>query len=86
MLPVKFLEQFVYWISSFGTGTDVDAICALEAPVGMTAKNENDEDFVISQVNGDLISVIEIRGARKYVGRNDLELMAANFAKAIEKL
>lgn len=83
---VKAAEQFVYWFSSFGTGTDVDAICALESPVGLDTKNENDEDHVIAQVNGDLISTIEIRGARKFVGPNDLEVMVANFSRALEKL
>ena len=86
MSLVKTAEQFVYWISSFGSGTDVDAICALESPVGLSTKNEDDEDYVIAQVNGDLISTIEIRGARKFVGPNDLEVMVTNFSKVLEKL
>lgn len=83
---LKSLEGFVYWLSSFSTGADVDAVCAIDSAVGLSAKNEEDEDFVLGQVNGDLISVIDIRGARKYVGMNDLAVMTANFSKALEKL
>lgn len=83
---IKVLEGIVYWMSSFSTGADADALCALESPVGLNVKNEDDEDFVIAQTNGDLISVIDIRGARKYVGQNDLAVMTENFSKAIEKL
>ena len=54
--------------------------------MGLTEKNEDDEDFVIAQVNGDLISVIDIRGARKFVGQNDLAAMTFNFSKSLEKL
>lgn len=82
----RILEEFVYWVSSYGTGSDVDAICALEGPVGIDAKNEDDEDFILAQTNGDLVSVIEIRGSRKYVGRNDLEKMVQNFSRALTKL
>lgn len=80
------LEKFVYWVSSYGTSADVDDICALEGPVGTTEKNEDGEDFILAQGNGDLITVIEIRGARKYVGRTALEAMVENFSKAIGKL
>lgn len=83
---MKILEKMVYWVSSFSSGADVDALCALEAPVGLAAKNEDGDDFVLSQANGDLISVIDIRGSRKFVGANDLVLMAANFSKTLEKL
>jgi intracellular multiplication protein IcmB len=83
---LKALEGFVYWLSSFSSGADVDAICALDSLVGLTAKNEEDDDFVIGQVNGDLVTVIDIRGARKFVGSNDLAVMTTNFSKALEKL
>lgn len=83
---LKSLEGFVYWLSSFSTGADIDAICAIDSAVGLAVKNDEDEDFVLGQVNGDLISVIDIRGARKFVGVNDLAIMTANFSKAIEKL
>lgn len=86
MSIVKVAEQFVYWVSSFGSGTDVDIICALESPVGLDTKNDDGDDYVIAQVNGDLISTIEIRGARKFVGSNDLEVMITNFSRALEKL
>ena len=46
---IKVLEGIVYWMSSFSTGADVDAICALESVVGLDVKNEDDEDFVIAQ-------------------------------------
>lgn len=82
----KLLERVVYWVSSFATGADVDAYCALEAPLGLAAKNEDDDDFVLSQTNGDLISIIDIRGARKFVGANDLAVMTSNFSTALEKL
>jgi intracellular multiplication protein IcmB len=80
------LEEFVYWVSSYGSGADVDGICALEGPVGTTEQNEDGDDFILAQANGDLISVIEIRGARKYVGRNALDAMVENFSKAVGKL
>lgn len=83
---MKFLEAGVYWLSSFSTGADIDAICALDSAVGLDAKNDDDEDFVLGQVNGDLVSVIDIRGARKFVGMNDLAVMTTNFSKALEKL
>lgn len=83
---IKGAESFVYWIFSYSTGADIDAVCALESPVILTDKNDAGEDFILSQTNGDLISVIDIRGARKYVGANDLEVMTTNFAKALEKL
>ncbi len=82
----KQLERFVYWVSSYGSGADVDAACALEGPVGLDEKNEDGEDFVLAQTNGDLVSFIEIRGARKYVGRNDLVRVIENFDKSLTKL
>lgn len=83
---IEALESLVYWVSSFSSGADVDALCLLEAPVGLVAKNEDGNDFVLSQPNGDLFSVIDIRGARKFVGEKDLAIMTTNFSKALEKL
>ena len=80
------VERALYWVSSFSTSADVDTICALDSLVGLDTKNEAGEDFILAQTNGDLVSVIEIRGARKYVGQRDLAVMTTNFSKALEKL
>jgi len=37
---VKFLEQLVYWWSSYATGSDVDALCALDSVVVGEDANE----------------------------------------------
>lgn len=82
---LKALEQFVYWWSSFARGTDIDAVCALEGPVIAEDVNDRDEPFVLAEKSRDLISVIEIRGARRYIGRQDEQRMVEAFAKALEK-
>jgi len=81
---LKSLEQFVYWWSSYARNSDIDAICALEAPVIGEAQNDEGRSFVLSEKNGDLVSVIEIRGARRFIGRQDRERMAEAFAKALQ--
>ncbi|MES2977559.1 MAG: hypothetical protein V4731_03980 [Pseudomonadota bacterium] len=80
---MRTLEKFVYWLSSYATGADVDAVCALDGPVH---SEEGAEPCVIAQTNGDLISVIDVRGARKFIGKHDYGLMTANIAKSLEKL
>ncbi len=82
---LKTLEQFVYWWSSYARGGDVDSLCSLEAPVIGEDLNDRDEPFVLAEKNRDLISVIEIRGARRYIGRQDDQRMVEAFAKALEK-
>jgi intracellular multiplication protein IcmB len=83
---VQVLENFVYWLASYATGSDVDAMCALESVAGSEFKNQNGDDFVLSQKNGDLLTVIDIRGARKYVGVNDHDAMTENFTQALSKM
>lgn len=82
---IKFLEQLVYWWSSYARGCDIDDLCALEAPVINDETNDREESFVLAEKNRDLISVIEIRGARRYIGRQDEQRMVEAFAKALEK-
>lgn len=77
------LEKFVYFLSSFVGGADVDSMCALESPVGLAS---DEPSYVLAQVNGDLVSVLDIRGARKFVGPEDLGRMSDNFSKALESL
>lgn len=82
----QILESIVYWLGSYATGVDVDDMCALEGVVhAKEVVNEDGEPYVLSQVNGDLISVLDIRGARKLLGLNDFEAMGNNFAKIVEK-
>lgn len=82
---LKFLEQAVYWWSSYARGSDVDSLCALEGPVVGDMLNEDEKPFVLAEKGRDLISVIEIRGARRFIGQNDEEVMVAAFAKALER-
>ena len=81
---LKQLEQFVYWWSSYSRNSDIDAICSLEAPVIGSAMNEEGKPFVLAEKNGDLITVLEIKGARRFIGRVDQERMAQAFAKALQ--
>jgi len=81
---LKTLEQFVYWWSSYGSNSDIDAICALEAPVIGDIRNDDGRPFVLAEKNGDLVSVIEIRGARRFIGRKDQERMSEAFSKALQ--
>ncbi|MDM7323312.1 MAG: hypothetical protein P3W87_008630, partial [Gammaproteobacteria bacterium] len=82
---LKFLEQFVYWWSSYARASDIDAVCSLETVVIGHQLNEENEPFVLAEKNGDLISVIEIRGARRYIGYQDGERMVHAFAEALVK-
>lgn len=83
----QFLESVVYWLGSFVTGADIDAMCALESIVEAEgATNEDGNPFIVAQVNGDLISVLDIRGARKLVGRADFDVMSVNFGRILEKM
>lgn len=82
----KALEKIVYWLSSYASGADVDSMCALEGIVVSDSFNENGEPYILAQSNGDLVSVLDIRGARKLVGHNDFELMGRNFARILEKM
>lgn len=88
--PAQFtmiLENFVYWLGSFASGADVDGMCALDGLVmNDGAMNEDGHPHIIGQSNGDLISVIDIRGARKLVGAHDFEAMSVNFAKILQKM
>lgn len=79
---LRALEQFVYWWASYSRSSDIDALCALDAPVLGDGEGDN---HVIAEKSRDLISVIEIRGARRYIGREDEQRMAQGFAKALEK-
>ena len=79
---LRALEQFVYWWASYSRSSDIDALCALDAPVWGDGE---DDRHVIAEKNRDLISVIEIRGARRYIGREDEQRMVQGFAKALEK-
>lgn len=81
---LRFLEQFVYWYASYSRNSDIDAICSLEAPVIGEMQNEDGRPFVLSEKNGDLISVIEIKGARRFIGRVDQERMSEAFSKALQ--
>ena len=83
---MRALEEFVYWVSSFGSGADIDSVCAINGLAGSSQKNADDQDFVLEQVNGDLISVIDIGGARKWIGYRDHGKMTANFGKSLEAL
>lgn len=86
---IQTLEKIVYWLDSFATGADVDDVCILGGPVltkGGRARSELDDEspeFVIGQKNGDLVTVLDIRGARKYVGFGDFERMTENFGRAL---
>lgn len=82
---LRFLEQFVYWWSSYARGCDVDAVCALEAPVKSVEQEPEEPPYVLAEKRGDLISVIEIRGARRFIGMNDEQRMVKAFASALEK-
>lgn len=83
----QILEQIAYWLSSYATGVDVDDMCALEGVVRADdALTEDGDPHMLAQINGDLISVLDIRGARKLVGRDDFEVMGTNFARIVEKM
>lgn len=83
----QLLESVVYWLASYATGVDVDDMCALEGVVHADGVvNDDGQPHVLAQVNGDLITVLDVRGARKLIGHNDFELMAANFARIVDKM
>lgn len=65
------IERGLYWISSVMLEGDADAHCQLRAPV---------TDDTFSTTSDDLLSVIEILGARKLVGSSEFENLASNLA------
>jgi len=71
------IERGLYWLSSFFLESNVDALCQIDGPL-----NEN----TLLTLSEDLFSVIEIRGARRLIGNDEFELMAANLANAQSKV
>lgn len=60
------IEKALYWWSSFVLEGDSDAHCQLRAPV---------TDEIMMTVNDDLMSIIEVRGARQLVGPQEFAVM-----------
>lgn len=68
------VERGLYWLSSYFLEGDVDAHCQLRAPLN--------EHSLVTMAD-DLMSIIEIRGARKLVGDTETEAMSQNLAKSM---
>lgn len=68
------VEKSLYWLASFLLEGDSDAHCQIRAPL---------TDDTLVTVSDDLMSVIEIKGARKLIGDSEFELMAANVANKL---
>ncbi len=65
------IERTLFWFSSFVLDGDTQAACQLQAPL---------DDETVMTHRGDLASFIEIRGARRMVGTNEILTMTANVA------
>lgn len=68
------IERGLYWLSSVMLEGDADAHCQLRAPVA---------DDTFSTTSDDLLSVVEILGARKLIGSTEFETMASNLATVL---
>lgn len=71
------VEKGMYWLSSFFLDGNVDAQCQLDGPL-----NEN----TLLTISDDLLSVIEIRGSRRLMGKTEFEEMAVNLSSALSKV
>lgn len=65
------LERFLYYISGYFLGGDIQSRVALNSPV---------EKNVMLTVDGDLVSYLKIRGARRLIGPRDFDAMSAKLA------
>lgn len=74
---VDLLERGLYWLSSYFLEGDVDAHCQLSTPLS---------DTTMLTSTDDLMTVIEIKGARRLVGSAEFELMAANLSDTLSKV
>lgn len=70
-------ERFLYWLSSFFLEGDIEAHCQLASPL-----NEN----TLLTLSDDLLSIIEIKGARRLMGSSEFEVMAKNLSDALAKV
>lgn len=70
------LERGLYWLSSFLLEADTDAACQLRAPV-------NEHTFVT--INGDLLTLIEVTGSRRLIGRAETDYHSAVLAKKLRE-
>jgi intracellular multiplication protein IcmB len=68
------IEKGLYWVSSFMLEGDVEAHCQLRSPL---------TDDTLMTVADDLVSIIEIKGARKLIGDSEFEVMAANMSRIL---
>ena len=72
-----FVERFFYWFSSFFLEGDVDAYCQVAGVMN---------DDVILTTTEDMMSVVEIRGARRLMGHSEYESMAEHLSNLFIKI
>ena len=70
-ISISKLERFLFYITGYFLGGDVQSRVALAAPV--------DRDTMIT-VDGDLVTYLRIRGARRLIGPRDFDRMADKLA------
>jgi intracellular multiplication protein IcmB len=68
------IERGLYWLSSVMLEGDADAHCQLRAPVS---------DDTFSTTSDDLLSVVEILGARQLIGASEFESLSSNLANIL---
>lgn len=71
------LEKALYWFTSFFLEANVDSHCQLAAPLS---------DTTLLTSSNDLMSVIEIGGARRFVGPAEFDTMSAALSRALVKV
>ena len=65
------LESFFYYVAGYFLGGDIQSRIALGTPVD---KN------VMQTINGDLVTYLRVRGARRLIGRKDFDQMSSKLA------
>ena len=71
------LERGLYWFSSFGLQSDVDAICHLDHTL-------DDHTFVTT--GGSLLTFFNVVGSRRYVGRPEFDQQSAALGRELVTL
>jgi intracellular multiplication protein IcmB len=80
MSLINAIESFIYWAGSQLTIGDTDLACDWRAPIQTEADVPPD---IMALKSGSVVSFIEIKGIRRYVGTNEFETLAENLAKIL---
>ncbi|TAL65698.1 MAG: hypothetical protein EPN79_10990 [Burkholderiaceae bacterium] len=74
---ISAIESFIYWMGSQISLGDSALACQWRAPVQL---DTDAPATIMSLTNGSLVSFIEIKGIRRYIGSEEFEKLARNLA------